>query len=87
MMGENQDERRTMTARIELLSLEDSRKTAEQAGLPAGFAELNVFRTLLRRPRTCCVLSGIICMTGKQGSGSGITPHHLPFIIPLTTGA
>ncbi len=49
-----------MTARIELLSLEDSRKAAEQAGLPAGFADLNVFRTLLRRPAVAKAISDLL---------------------------
>ena len=43
-MSDSQD------CRIELLSLEDARKAALQAGLPEGFAELNVFRALLNRP-------------------------------------
>ena len=38
------------TCRIELLSIEDSKKAAEQAGIPVGFSELNVFRALLHRP-------------------------------------
>jgi alkylhydroperoxidase family enzyme len=49
-----------MTGRIEVLSREDSRKAAEQAGLPAGFAELNVFRTLLRRPAIAKAVSDLL---------------------------
>ena len=39
-----------MSERVEMLSIEDSRKAAEQAGVPVRFADLSVFRTLLRRP-------------------------------------
>lgn len=39
-----------MSERVDMLSLEESRKAAEQADIPAGFADLSVFRTLLRRP-------------------------------------
>ena len=39
-----------MAPRIPMLSLEESRKAAEQAELPAAFAELNIFRVLLRQP-------------------------------------
>jgi alkylhydroperoxidase family enzyme len=39
-----------MTARIAMLSIEDSRKAAEQAGVPLRLADLCVFRTLLHRP-------------------------------------
>jgi len=36
------------TARVEMLSIEESRAAAESAGLPAMFAPLSVFRILLR---------------------------------------
>jgi alkylhydroperoxidase family enzyme len=49
-----------MNERIELLSLEDSRKAAEQAGIPLGFADLNVFRTLLRRPAVAKAVSDLL---------------------------
>ena len=39
-----------MSERIQMLSIEDSRKAAEQAGVPVRFADLSVFRTLLQRP-------------------------------------
>jgi len=39
-----------MSERIQMLSIEDSRKAAEQAGVPVRFADLSVFRTLLHRP-------------------------------------
>ena len=39
-----------MSGRIEMLSVEDARKAAEQSAIPAGFADLCVFRTLLLRP-------------------------------------
>ena len=39
-----------MAPRVPLLDLEDSREAAERAGLPAAFAELSIFRVLLRQP-------------------------------------
>ena len=39
-----------MSLTVDMLSIEDSRKAAEQAGVPVRFADLNVFRTLLLRP-------------------------------------
>lgn len=39
-----------MTPRVPMLALEESRKAAEQVGLPVAFAELNIFRVLLRQP-------------------------------------
>jgi len=38
--------------RVELLDPEAARKAAEAAGVPAAFAELNIFRVLLHRPAT-----------------------------------
>ena len=38
--------------RVELLDPEAARKAAEAAGVPAAFAELNIFRLLLHRPAT-----------------------------------
>ena len=40
----------THECRVALLPLEASKQAAEEVGLPAGFAELNIFRALLRRP-------------------------------------
>ena len=40
----------TNECRIALLSVEASKQAAEQAGVPEGLAELNIFRVLLRRP-------------------------------------
>lgn len=48
------------TERIEMLSLEDSRKAAEFAGIPAGFAELSVFRTLLHRPAIAKAIADLL---------------------------
>ena len=53
-MSDSQD------CRIDLLSLEDARKAALQAGLPEGFAELNVFRALLNRPAIAKAVSDLL---------------------------
>ncbi len=39
-------------ARIELLSAEEAVRAAAEVGVPEAFAQLNVFRLLLRRPKT-----------------------------------
>lgn len=46
--------------RVELLDSETARKAAEAAGVPAAFAELNVFRLLLRRPATAKGLADLL---------------------------
>lgn len=53
-MSDSQD------CRIDLLSLEDARKAALEAGLPEGFAELNVFRALLNRPAIAKAVSDLL---------------------------
>jgi alkylhydroperoxidase family enzyme len=50
----------TEVSRIDLLSLEDARKAAEQAGIPAGFSELNVFRAFLHRPAIAKAISDLL---------------------------
>jgi len=49
-----------MSGRIEMLSLEDARKAAEQASVPPRLAELCVFRTLLHRPAIAKALSDLL---------------------------
>jgi alkylhydroperoxidase family enzyme len=39
-----------MSSRVPMLSLEQAREAAEQVGLLPAFAELNIFRVLLRQP-------------------------------------
>lgn len=46
--------------RIELLSIEDAKKAAEAVEMTASFAELNIFRALLHRPRTAKALSDLL---------------------------
>jgi alkylhydroperoxidase family enzyme len=46
--------------RVELLSLEAARKAAEAAGVPVAFAELNVFRLLLRRPLAAKAIADLL---------------------------
>lgn len=50
-----------MTAcRVDLLSAEVAKKAAEEAGLPLAFADLNVFRLMLHRPRTAKAMSDLL---------------------------
>ena len=49
-----------MSERIEMLSIEDSRKAAEQAGVPVRLADLSVFRTLLRRPAIAKAIADLL---------------------------
>jgi alkylhydroperoxidase family enzyme len=46
--------------RVALLPLEASRKAAEEAGIPANFAELNIFRALLQRPAIAKALCDLL---------------------------
>ena len=46
--------------RVERLSVEDAKKVAEQVGIPIGFADLNVFRVLLRRPAIAKAVSDLL---------------------------
>lgn len=48
------------SARIELLSADDAKQAAEAAEVPAPFADLNVFRVLLHRPRTAKAMSDML---------------------------
>lgn len=50
----------TLPPRIPLLPLEESKAAAERAGVPVALAELNVFRLLLRRPRTARAISDLL---------------------------
>lgn len=46
--------------RVDLLAPEAARKAAEAAGVPAPFAELNIFRLLLRRPLAAKALADLL---------------------------
>jgi len=46
--------------RIELLAVEAARQAAEEAEVPVAFAELNIFRALLHRPRTAKALCDLL---------------------------
>lgn len=48
------------TCRVELLSAEAAKKAAEEVELPLAFADLNVFRLLLHRPRTAKAMSDLL---------------------------
>ena len=48
------------SCRVELLTPEAARKAAEAADVPVAFAELNVFRLLLHRPRTAKALCDLL---------------------------
>ena len=48
------------TCRIELLSREAAKAAAESANVVDAFAELNIFRALLRRPRTAKALGDLL---------------------------
>jgi 4-carboxymuconolactone decarboxylase len=48
------------TCRIELLDGETARKTAEEVKMIAQFADLNIFRVLLHRPKTAKALSDLL---------------------------
>lgn len=47
-------------ARVEMLGASDARAAAEEAGIPAQMAELNVFRVLLHRPRTAKAVNDLL---------------------------
>ncbi|MFB0978198.1 MAG: carboxymuconolactone decarboxylase family protein [Myxococcota bacterium] len=49
-----------MSCRVELLSAEAAKKAAQEVDLPAPFADLNVFRLLLHRPRTAKAMSDLL---------------------------
>ena len=49
-----------MSERIAMLSVEDSRKAAEQAGVPVRLADLSVFRTLLHRPAIAKAIADLL---------------------------
>jgi len=46
--------------RVEMLSREAARTASEELELPDGLARLNIFRTLLRRPRTAKAVSDLL---------------------------
>ena len=46
--------------RIDLLPLEESREAAKAVEMIPAFAELNIFRTMLRRPKTAKALSDLL---------------------------
>jgi len=46
--------------RVELLSADAAKKAAEEANVPTPFADLNVFRLLLHRPRTAKAMSDML---------------------------
>ena len=46
--------------RIDLLPLEDSKKAAEAVNMIPAFAELNIFRAMLHRPKTAKALSDLL---------------------------
>ena len=47
-------------ARIHLMSHDDALRAAEEVGVPAPMAELNVFRVLLHRPRTAKAMNDLL---------------------------
>ena len=46
--------------RVDLLPMEEAKKAAEDAGLVAAFAELNIFRVMLHRPATAKALGDLL---------------------------
>jgi alkylhydroperoxidase family enzyme len=46
--------------RIDLLPIEDSKKAAEAVNMIPAFAELNIFRAMLHRPKTAKALSDLL---------------------------
>lgn len=46
--------------RIELLARDEAAKAAEEAGVPGAFAELNIFRLLLRRPHSARAIADLL---------------------------
>jgi alkylhydroperoxidase family enzyme len=49
-----------MHARVPVLDKEEARKLAEEVGIPVQMGELNVFRLMLRRPRTAKAISDLL---------------------------
>jgi len=47
-------------ARVRMLDPSEAKAAAEQAGIPAPMAELNVFRVLLHRPRTAKAVNDLL---------------------------
>ena len=47
-------------SRIDPLSPDQAKAAAEEIGLPAAMADLNVFRVLLRRPRVAKAVSDLL---------------------------
>jgi alkylhydroperoxidase family enzyme len=47
-------------AKVSLLSVEDSLKAAEAAGVPAALAQLNIFRALLHRPAVAKAVNDLL---------------------------
>jgi alkylhydroperoxidase family enzyme len=47
-------------SRIQMLTPEQAKQAAEEAGLPAAMADLNVFRVLLRRPRVAKAVNDLL---------------------------
>ncbi len=47
-------------SRVELLSVEDAKQAAAEVGVAEPFAELNIFRLLLRRPHTAKGLADLL---------------------------
>lgn len=48
------------TPRIPMLTTDESVAAAEEIGVPSALAELNIFRTLLRRPRTAKAINDLL---------------------------
>ena len=48
------------SSRVEMLPIEQAKQAAEEIGLPAAMADLNVFRVLLRRPRVAKAVSDLL---------------------------
>jgi len=46
--------------RVDILSLDDAKEAAKQVDMIAAFAELNVFRVMLQRPKTAKALSDLL---------------------------
>lgn len=53
--------------RVDLLSLEDAKLAAESVNMVAAFAELNIFRVMLHRPKTAKALADLLISLLFQG--------------------
>jgi alkylhydroperoxidase family enzyme len=71
-----------MTTRLPLLSVEEARQRGQEVGIPANFASLNAFRTLLHNPHATGPLAKLLVTLLFQGT----IDHRTRELVILRTG-